>query len=109
MIIKFSKHLSLSDWQSTNDPVWHSGDDGSFGETIWYRKLIPYQDYDSTIIVNVRTIDANHWYVNFYSQLVFLHKYFPCNLPDGFEGDLDFAKNHVDNFLIRMSKLTAFF
>lgn len=104
MVIKFGK-IELDEWCSQEDYSYGT-------EIMWYRKLIPYQDYDSTIMVNVRILGANYCYANFYSQLAFLHKYFPTNIEDGFstsmKGDLEFAKNYVDKFLIRMSGLTAF-
>src|ERR1700679_666767 len=95
MIIQFSPKIELSSWHQN----------GSYMHPIWGRKLIPYQDYDEVIIISVRMLDTTNWYANFYSELAFLHKYFPQSV----EGDLEFAKNEVDNFLIRMSKLVPFF
>jgi hypothetical protein len=107
LIIKIGK-IELNNWQPN----------GSYEDLIWYRKIIPYENYDDTIKVAVRKWDildsANnrpnkldpkkYCYANFYSQLRFLHDYFPPVI----EGDLEFAKNYVDNFLVRMSKLLIF-
>lgn len=98
VIIKFSKDIELADWHTNNDSPF----------PIWHRKLVPYEDYDEVIIVSVRSLRDNYThkccYANFYSQLSFLHSCF----PRGIDGDLEFAKQYVDNFLIKMSKLTAF-
>jgi len=102
MIIKFSSKIELNGWHQNS----------SYMDPIYVRKLIPYEDYDEVIVISVRRHIASidKCYANFYSPLSFLHNYFPPNLKEPFyiEGNLDFAKNYVDNFLIRMSGLRAF-
>jgi hypothetical protein len=100
MIINFSKDIKLESWLcEIRDDVY--GEE----ESIWTRKLVPYADFDWTTMVSVRkNLWAPKCYANFYSQLSFLHDHFPKFV----EGDLEFSKRYVDNFLIKMSGLTAF-
>jgi hypothetical protein len=98
MIIKFNKNIELSNWDYN----------GSIYDPIWYRKLIPYLDYDACILVSIRYIFYGplplQCHINFYSQLKVLHDYF----PEKIEGDIEYVKKCVDDFLIKMSGLTAF-
>lgn len=102
MIITFRNSIVLGEWE-------HNGLFFS-NQKIWKRNLIPTSEgLVPTAMVYVRDKVSNplggyHCYANFYHQLSFLHEYF----PDGIEGDLEFAKEHVDNFLIKMSKLAPF-
>lgn len=95
MIIQFSSTIELGSWRLL---------DGSWTDPIWVKLLLPH-DYDQIIIVSVRQIsDLQCCYANFYSQLKGLHDHFPTSI----DGNLDFAKDYVDKFLIRMSGLKAF-
>lgn len=101
MILKFSNKITLNDWHLS----------GECSDPIWVRRGLPLDDYDRTILVSVRQhqwhkpfSDQLTCYANFYSSLSFLHNHFSQNI----EGDLEFAKESVDKFLIRMSKLIAF-
>jgi hypothetical protein len=97
MIIKFSKDIELEDW---------SNDGLNRDETIWKRRMIVNNPTLPRLVVSVRKnlpiIDQ--CYANFYGPLRFLHKYF----PEYIIGDLESAKEQVDNFLIKMSGLAAF-
>lgn len=114
MIIKFSNLVSLSEWKSNTVTDDYSDDKlatflftyaPNVEEVMWYRQLIPYEDYDDVILVSVRKImNKNYCYANFYSQLALIHEYFPPNI----NGDFSFAKDYVDNFLIRMSNLKVY-
>jgi hypothetical protein len=89
MQIKFSKNIELSDWENPGyDPM----------EIIWCKWL------KENLIVSVRERQRDCCYVNFYSQLRYLHNYFPKEI----DGDLEFTKRYVDEFLIKMSKLISF-
>jgi hypothetical protein len=63
---------------------------------------------DQRYLTAVRIIQLlnfeNKYPIVFENQLKFLQQYIPAVIV----GDLDFAKNYVDDFLIRMSKLRAF-
>jgi hypothetical protein len=93
-------NVELSDWYS----------DGSIkhGTQYWARYCYFSTDSDSdvstTISIHINTLAPTQCYVNFYQPLAFLHDYFTQDI----EGDLEFSKIQVDNFLIRMSGLTAF-
>lgn len=105
MIIKFSNLVSLSEWKSNTSRFMTLEPASYKQEIIWSRHLIPYKDYDNVILVSVRKVIYDKCcYANFYSQLKLLREYFPENI----EGDLSFAKDYVDNFLIRMSNLKAY-
>jgi hypothetical protein len=102
MIIQFGQ-IQLDEWCRSHSYL-HTDH-----QIIWRRrKLIPYQEtyLDQATMVNIRQYtDSDGCYVNFYHQLSFLHNYLGNN---AIKGDLDFTKNYVDTFLIRMNKLTAF-
>ncbi|SRR5260370_23093762 len=98
MIIRFSKNIELSDWYAHGglyDLNWHRDDN---------------LNYDAPqALVQLRRYDQNNGakpscYVYFYGPLSFLHNYF----PDEIDGDLQFSKNYVDKWLIKMSRLLAF-
>jgi hypothetical protein len=58
------------------------------------------------VIIRPYNFERTKHVIRFQRQLNFLHEYYE---PSGqIEGDLDFVKSHVDNFLIRMNKLVVF-
>jgi hypothetical protein len=86
MIIKFGK-IELSDWEQ-------------MGEYYYRRAGIQNSPY-----VKLQPIwDETGWLVHFYNPLAFLHHHFPVSI----KGDINFTKDCVDKFLIRMSGLAAF-
>lgn len=107
MIIKFGKNIELSDW--TDNP---QDDVPQLKSVKAFHRLYRMKDNRHVIGISVKEltwaklIDHNYerCYAMFYHDLSFCHDYFPHNI----EGNLDFAKEFVDNFLIKMSGLTAF-
>jgi len=107
MIIKFGKNIELSEWNN------NSQDDLSVLRSInSFHRIYRMQNNRYVIGVSVREltwsklIDNNYQkcYAMFFHDLTFLQEYFPHHI----DGDLDFTKNYVDNFLIKMSGLTVF-
>ena len=107
MIIKFSKNIELSDWTLNPQP-----DIKPYPLSDTWHRIYRITGNQDVIGVSVKEL---HWgktfnlnyrksYAMFYHQLSFLHDCFPIQI----DGDLEFAKNYVDNFLIKMSGLTAF-
>ena len=95
------KNIELSDW------CYHGSSKNP--KEIYcarYRNFTSDSDSDSTTIISIHKnmLIKNRCFVNFYGELKFLHDYFPQDI----NGDLEFSKIQVDNFLIKMSKLTAF-
>jgi hypothetical protein len=99
MKIKIGK-VELTDWYS-HGSIKH-------GTKHWarYRNFSADDDSDlnTLISIHINTLAPIQCYVNFYQPLAFLHDHFISDI----EGDLEFSKIQVDNFLIRMSGLTAF-
>lgn len=99
MKLKIGK-VELTDWYS-HGSIKH-------GTKHWarYRNFSADDDSDSTTIISIHNNMGvvNKCYVNFYRPLAFLHDHFISDI----EGDLEFSKIQVDQFLIRMSRLTAF-
>jgi hypothetical protein len=77
-------------------------------ETIWSRwsRYLLCRPNDDVVLVVVRAFSDNNLkcYINFYGPLYFLNSQFPSAI----DGDLEVAKQRVDQLLIRVSKLTAF-
>jgi hypothetical protein len=107
MIIKFSKNIELSDWTLNPQP-----DIKVYSRSDHWHRIYKTQENQYVIGVSVKQL---HWgklivpnynksYAMFYHQLSCLHACFPSDIA----GDLEFAKNYVDNFLIKMSGLAAF-
>jgi hypothetical protein len=95
MIIRFSKDITLSEWCEVNDPSVH---------LTWCRKLVP--DINSNypyILVGIFPHNSTNSVI-FYGKLYFMRQHFPSKLFN----DLMSAKKYADNFLIKMSGLTAF-
>jgi len=103
MIINFSNKVQLGEWTdatpigilSSNSfhRIYKMNDRYLIGVSVrehqWHKSISP---------------DRKSSFAMFYHDLSILHDYFPPN----FEGDLEVAKQSVDNFLIKMSRLTAF-
>jgi hypothetical protein len=98
MIIKFSKDIELMDWVKSDVPM-----------SMWNR----YKTYEAISLVKIYSYEEGIWFTDFYDDLEYL------NLIWNGGGDreleemtqdmqVDFVKNLVDNFLIKMSGLTAF-
>jgi hypothetical protein len=115
MKIQFNKDILLDGWESiqydrkpTAFPKASTKPFTPHIETIWYRYLLRRPN-DDVILVKVRVLpdfpkETEQCYVNFYGPLRFLHSHFSAII----DGDLEVSKQRVDEFLIRMSKLTAF-
>jgi hypothetical protein len=96
--------IELGEWEKdtvSGQPWWYRCKSGTgkdqFGDT--------FVDTVDIIMVGVReTIDSTIYYATFYYELFWLHEHFPYLC----DGDLETAKRHMDDFLLRMSRLTAF-
>jgi hypothetical protein len=101
MKIQFSRDLILEDWSSNSDNF--------NSETIWYRyrKSNIYNDNILVTLRKVKVEEFSYCYSNFYNELYFLH-YDRYGDPYKWNPDFEIAKQEVDNFLIRMSKLKSF-
>jgi len=102
MIIKFSKDIILTEWFVSGrvEKIWNR-----------YRKTAGDGDPDVLVSVRLQTRCHSTCYVNFYGELAFLHQHYPSSdftEHNAIIGDLESAKQQVDNFLIKMSGLTAF-
>lgn len=95
MIIKFSKDLELSDW-IYNFGYFARYNHRSSGGIITYDNVVAAIFYENDIAT----------YCRFYNPLFQLDKLYRDNIV--LNCNLNFAKNSVDNFLIKMSRLTAF-
>jgi hypothetical protein len=97
MIIKFSKNIKLSEW------VEHPS-----GWCKYNIKLLnDGSEYHERAIVQIYFKDKKVRHIRFYEPIFKLDKmYNPDNIV--LDWNPDFAKNCVDNFLIKMSRLTAF-
>lgn len=87
MIIEFSKNTELSDWIFQNE-AW----------------CVRRDAYHNVVVSVGKYLYQSGCFAIFFLQLDFLHNYFPKFI----DGDLEFSKDYVDQFLIKMSKLTAF-
>jgi hypothetical protein len=97
MIIKFSKDIELSDWKE------HPS-----GWVRYNLKLLnDGSEYHERALVQIYFKDKKVRHVRFYESIFHLDKiYNPDNIS--LDWNLDFTKNCVDNFLIKMSKMKAF-
>jgi hypothetical protein len=101
MIIQFNKNITLSEW------------DFRFGYQ-YKRNLNEYNLHNKETSEEVRILITirdgyfgdNKHYIYFYHDLYYLNNIFDERVV--VDGDIDFAKKSVDEFLIRMSHLTAF-
>jgi len=107
MIIKFSKDVELSDWTLNPQP-----DSPIHPLSEHWHRIYKTQENQYVIGVSVKQL---YWatafapnykksYAMFYHSLSYLHNCFSDNI----DGDVEFAKQQVDQFLIRMSNLTSF-
>lgn len=106
MVIKIG-NIELTNWYSN----WTAEDlSGCSPDIIWYkcRKYTDsdYKDSSPLVAVRVDVTDKTKCYVNFYYSLKFLTNLFGHEC--GIEGDLEFAKNEVDNFICRINNMKAF-
>jgi hypothetical protein len=101
MIIKFNKDITLSEWYTPGKSSLR-----------YYRYLQVEGDSDTFMLVRIYS-NEEVWFVAFYDHLNYLN-----NIWDS-RGDMvfketsldlqaDIVKKEVDNFLIKMSGLTAF-
>lgn len=104
MIIKFSKDIELSEWIKDISPSY---------KTVGFYRAYKRQDGIEVAGVSVReyswakSIDPSFAYkcfAMFHHDLLVYDQIFPRDI----EGDLDFAKDFVDKFLIKMAGLRAF-
>ena len=104
MIIQFHKNLQLSDWYIITDLIYTESK-----EVIWYRAQIidvgEGRETDTTRVMVRKGYESGRYYVNFYSKLYHLNKYY--SEPIEYYGAEDY-KAHIDSFLIKMSKLNIF-
>jgi hypothetical protein len=93
MIIKFSKNVELKDWELVGDGIQYR----SIADKTFNRRFI-------MIVIIEEYKDNDICYISFGRDPLSLEGIIPSEI----NGDLEFAKNSVDNFLIRMSGLTVF-
>lgn len=94
MIIQFSKDIILSDWTYYD-----------VNNRNWAYRYNTFNNITNGFYVIIRNNNRDErYYVNFYHQLRYLHNYFqPTNIYH-----IEPYKRYVDEFLIKMSKLTSF-
>ena len=95
MIIQFSPQIKLYGW-ADSDPV---GSSRRIYETL-------NKSYYGGVIIRPYRFERDKHIVRFRNQLSSLQEY--SFSPYMLDGNLDFAKNYIDQFLIRMSGLRAF-
>lgn len=105
--------IKLSEW---NDYKTKTFEENDYGQNIYHRKSIRF--YRAEILradlVGVAIYekpDSKKCTITFYLALFFLENLFKTTTGNNIsiiDGDLEFSKQYIDAFLIKMGKLTAF-
>lgn len=101
MIIKVGK-IELSEW--TNQP---QPDVRPYPKSDHWHRLFntPKNEWKIGVSVKPHPFEDGIWYAVFYHSFKLLNEI--C-VPNFKAANIDIAKDYVDNFLIKMSRLTAF-